>query len=193
MAPLSRNAQVLRYLLQAAPALGRTKLLKFAYLADCAARSYLGRPISEFRYRRYEQGPFDQAFYTACEELQSQGLVRETRIEFPGGYVGSEYQPTGGPVEFDFDLAEAELLRVIAQTYMHMTARDLCDEVVYQTEPMRDAKMNEELPMDRLDKGERDRLGFDLERLIRSEASVDDGRFRPLSEAVDELRARLNA
>src|SRR5262245_48517651 len=34
MPTLSRNAQVLRYLLQVAPGIGHTKLAKFAYLAD---------------------------------------------------------------------------------------------------------------------------------------------------------------
>ena len=58
MVPLSRNAQVLRYLLEVAPAVGRIKLIKYAYLADCEAHRYIGRQISKFRYRFDKHGPF---------------------------------------------------------------------------------------------------------------------------------------
>lgn len=193
MTQISRNAQVLRYLLGEAPGLGRTQLLKFAYLADCEARKYLGRPISEFRYIRYDHGPFDTAFYSALDELKAENLATEAPLVFPNGYLGYHVSPTPQPVEYGFALAEAELLRYVAKTYMTLTARDLCDDIVYQTEPMRDAKMNDELPMDRLNNQERTDLGFNLERLLASEASVAAGRHRPLAEAVDELLARDHA
>lgn len=74
MANLSRNAQVLRYLLQVAPGIGHTKLAKFAYLADLEARRYLGSPISEFRYAFEQHGPFDSSgFFGALGELKTQG------------------------------------------------------------------------------------------------------------------------
>ncbi len=190
---LSRNAQVLRYLLAEAPGVGRTQLLKFAYLADCEARKYLGRPISTFRYIRYNHGPFDQAFYGALDELKAGGLATETPTVFPNGYEGYHVHPTSQGVEFGFSRVEAELLRYVAQTYLALSARDLCDDIVYQTEPMLHAKLSEELPMDRLNNQEKQELGFDLERLLASEASVAAGRHRPLADVVRELRARYNA
>jgi len=192
MKPLSRNAQVLRYLLQVAPGVGRIKLAKFAYLADCEAHRYLGRPVSQFRYRYARHGPFDdRRFYAAKTELVEGGYATEVAVE-SGPYIGYELAPTNRPVEYGFDQAEVEILRYVAETYLSHSARSLCDEVVYQTPPMKDAKVGERLPMDRMRKAkdQQDELGLNLERLLAGEASAEAGRHRPLKEAVDELRAR---
>lgn len=188
---LSRNAQVLRYLLEVAPGLGRVKLAKFAYLADCEAHRYLGRPISAFRYAFAQHGPFDaRRFYTAKDELLEAGYATEVAVE-SGPYVEYEVSPTKKPVEYGFDQAETEILRYVAETYLSRTARSLCDDVVYQTSPMKGAKVGDKLEMDRMrnEKDKDDKLGFDLERLLAGEASAEAGRFRPLREAMDELRA----
>ena len=190
MTTLSRNAQVLRYLLEVAPGVGRIKLVKFAYLADCEAHRYLGRSISEFRYRYDKHGPFDQpAFYAAKDELLEAGHARETAVQ-SGPYIGYEVCPTEEPIEYGFDQAEVEILRYVAETYMNRTARSLCDEVVYQTPPMKAAKVGERLPMEKMRNKQDEKLGFSLERLLAGEDSAEAGRFRPLKDAVDELRAR---
>ncbi len=189
---LSRNAQVLRYLLEVAPGLGRIKLAKFAYLADCEGHRYIGRSISEFRYRYAKHGPFDQrAFYAAKDELLEGGYAAETAVQ-SGPYVGYEFHPSKEPVEYDFDQAEAEILRYVAETYLNKTVRSLCDEVVYQTPPMKAAKVGERLKMEKMVRKKDNGLGFNLERLLAGEASAEAGRFRPLTEAVDELRALDN-
>jgi len=190
MTQLSRNAQILRYLIQVAPGLGRIKLAKFAYLADCEAHRYLSRPISEFRYTYDRHGPFDRRrFYLAKDELVKGEYATETVVK-AGPYDGYEFQPTTKPVEYDFDQAEAEILQYVAETYLTHTAVRLCDEVVYQTPPMKGAKVGEKLPMEKMHEEKGTELGFNLERLLAGEASAEAGRFRPLKEAVDELRAR---
>jgi hypothetical protein len=191
---LSRNAQVLRYLLQVAPGVGRIKLVKFAYLADCEAYRYLARAITAFRYRFDNHGPFDPAFYRARDELVQGGYATETP-EAVGSYTEYRLEPTAKSVEYEFDKAEVEILRYVAAQYLDLSARSLCDDVVYQTPPMKGAKIGERLDMDRMrkEKGKDDELGFNLERLLAGEASVEAGRYRPLREAVDELRARHRA
>lgn len=191
MGQLSRNAQVLRYLLEIAPGLGHTKLLKFAYLADLEARRYLGYPISAFRYRRYTHGPFDAAFYTAKDELVNGGFAT-TSVTWIGNYQGHCLQPTPSPVEYEFSTGEAEVLRFVADAYLSMSARQLCDDVVYETEPMQGVQMMDDLPMERLDRKPDDPFGFDLERMLRSEQSAQAGRVRPLKTALNELRARYH-
>lgn len=188
MTPLSRNAQVLRYLLEVAPGVGRVKLAKYAYLADCEAHRYLGRPVSEFRYRFDKFGPFDQAFLEAKDELVRAGYATETRTRI-GPYDGYDYRPTPTSVEYEFTQPEAEILRYVAVTYLNESAIGLCEDVVYKTPPMVGAKVGERLKMDKMQE-EKDPLGFDLERLLAAEASVKAGRYRPLTDAMDELRAR---
>lgn len=188
MPPLSRNAQVLRYLLEVAPGVGRIKLVKFAYLADCESFRYLGHAISEFRYRFDNHGPFDRAFYSAKDELVKMGYATETATKI-GPYDSYDYRPTHENVEYTFTQPEAEILRYVAETYLTETAVRLCEDVVYKTPPMVGAKVGERLKMEKME-NERDPLGFDLERLLAAEAQAEAGRYRPLKAAVDELRAR---
>lgn len=191
MHTVSRNAQVLRYLLDASPlGIGRTKLAKFAYLADLEARQYLGRPISGFRYVFDRHGPFDgTAFFAAKDELREAGLATESEVSV-GPYREHSLQPTDKALEYDFTLAEARVLEYVARTYLSTSARELCDEVVYKTEPMLKAKPGKQLPMDQVNRMRGDGLGFDLERMLAGEESAAAGRVRPLRSATDELRAR---
>ena len=188
MPTLSRNAQVLRYLLQIAPGIGHTKLAKFAYLADVEARKYLGRPISTFVYFFDQHGPFDsRRFFRALSELKRLDFATENEVPC-GQYLGFEIFPTARVAEFDFSHAEAEVLLYVAATYFSKSARDLCDDVVYKTEPMLGAKAGRPLPMDMLNRDPKDKLGFSVERMLAGEASADAGRVRPLAEVMDELR-----
>lgn len=189
--PLSRNARVIRFLVEQAPGVGRTRLIKFAYLADLESRHYLGRSITDFHYIRYTHGPWDKGFYGVVAELTAEGLLREERIEFPNGTVGYRYEATGSRMDYGFSPEDAVILAHIAETYAVYGARELCDEVVYQTEPMKaEVEMNGELPMDAENKAEQDELGFDLRRMLAGEKSVREGRFQPLEQVIRELQAR---
>lgn len=193
MRPLSRNAKVLRYLAEKAPGVGRIHLIKFAYLADLEARCYLGRPITEFRYIRYDHGPWDHSFFAVLEELKSQGLLREETKEFPNKIVAYRYEATGPAVDYGFEEADEAILAHVAQTYIAWGAKELCDDVVYQTSPMKaNVPMNKELPMDALNNTEHEELGFDLQRMLAGEKSAKAGTFRPLVDVVRELQARYH-
>jgi hypothetical protein len=188
MTNLSRNAQVLRYLLQVAPGIGRTKLAKFAYLADVEARKYLGQPISSFVYFFDQHGPFDSGgFFGAIGELTKNGFATENQVPC-GQYVGYELFPTSLPAEFDFTASESAVLQYVARTYFSKSARDLCDDIVYKTQPMLAAEQGKPLAMDMLNRAPDDQLGFSLERMLAGEASVAAGRTRPLADVMRELR-----
>lgn len=192
--PLSRNAKVLRYLIEQAPDIGRIQLIKFAYLADHEARRYLGHPITQFKWIRYKHGPFDPSYYDALKELTGAGLVREAVIDFPNGAHGYRFAAMGKELDYGFSDEEAALLAYVAETYVVWGARELCDDVVYQTSPMKaDVAMNKELPMDQLDNAEHKELGFDLSRMLAGERSVHEGRYRPLTDVIHELQARHHA
>lgn len=174
----------------ASPGIGHTKLAKFAYLADLEARKYLGRPISGFTYYFDQHGPFDSGgFFAAVEELKRLGYITENQVPC-GQYVGYEMLPTSLGVEFDFSPQEAEVLRYVAMTYLSKSARDLCDDVVYKTEPMVNAEAGKPLRMDQVNRDPDDRLGFSLERMLAGEASAAARRTRPMTELMDELRSR---
>jgi hypothetical protein len=190
LSSLSTNAQVLRYLLEAAPGIGHTKLAKFAYLADLEARKYLGQPISSFRYFYDRHGPFDaRGFFAAKDELVAGGYITESQVPL-GPYVGFEMCPTERSIEYDFGLPDAQLLKYVADTYLSKSARDLCDEVVYKTEPMLHARQGNALPMSRVNRKPGRQHEFDLERMLAGETSAQAGRTRPVADVLNELRAR---
>jgi len=192
MPTVSRNAQVLRYLLQVAPGIGHVKLAKFAYLADLETLKYLGRPITRFVYIKDQFGPFDKkGFFAARDELVGAGLITENQVQC-GDYLGFEMRPTDQVLEYDFTLAEAEVLRYVGETYLGMRTRELCDDVVYKTEPMLGAVSGRRLPMSVVARKPGHRLGFNLERMLAGEESAKAGRVQPLATVVDGLRSRYN-
>lgn len=193
MAALSRNAQVLRFLLEVAPGIGHIKLAKYAYLADLEALRYLGVQISGMHYVFDNFGPFDSAaFYGAKDELIREGYIVDSLVQ-RGQYVGHEMQPTTVAVEYAFTRSEIEVLRYVAQEYMQYDTRGLCQDIVYQTPPMKNAQFGQPLAMDSVKQDAADPLGFRLDRMLAGEASAADGRGRPLLESRHELRRRLNA
>lgn len=189
MPGLSRNAQVLRYLLEMAPGVGHTLLAKFAYLADLAARECVGRPISEMRYRFDNHGPFDAvAFYRARDELLEGEFITEEPADI-GGYAGFEMSPTHREVAYAFEEWEEAILSFVARKFASWTARDLCDQKVYTSRPMKVAEPGRMLDMDQVNH-EPEELEFNLERMLAGEQSADERRVRPLADVLRELRAR---
>ncbi len=184
---LTRNAQVLRYLLEVAPGAGHTILAKLAYLADLLARHHLGRPITSMDYIYDKHGPFDSGrFYSALDELERGGFMVREEADL-GGYVGYPMLPLQRLVS-NLTEGEKEILTWVGRTYGSLTARDLCERVVYQTAPMKKAKRGQLLPME--ESGRTDALEFDLEQVLAGERAAEEGRVRPLASVFNELRAR---
>ena len=185
---LTRNAQVLRYLLEVTPGVGHTILAKLAYLGDLLAWQHLGRPITGMEYVYDNHGPFDRLrFYSARDELELGGFILRESADV-GGYLGYSMQPTPQPVEYDLVPAEKDILTWVGRTYGSWTARALCDQVVYQTRPMKKAKPGGRLPMEAFSR--RDDMELDLEQVLVGERSAREGRVRPLAGVLNELRAR---
>src|SRR5439155_767750 len=114
--PLSgefREEHPLETQLDVAHGVGRIKLARYAYLADCEAFCYLGLAISNFRYRFDKHGPFDPTFFDAKDELVRGGYASETTTKI-GPYDGYDYRPTDQTVQYGFSQAEAEILRYVA-------------------------------------------------------------------------------
>jgi hypothetical protein len=86
-------------------------------------------------------------------------------------------------------LAEAEVLEWVAKSYLGMTARDLSDDVMYQTAPMKKKlKMGERLPMDEINRT--DEAFEDADRLIRS---LPESRRPEAVDGVDQALLKLAA
>lgn len=193
---LSRNAQVLKYFSQMANGLGHVRLQKLAYLADVEARELLGHPLSEFEYIWYDLGPFDSSFYTALEELEGAGLIRQQVREYGRGKQVKLVKDTREPAVFDFTDAELEVLNYVAKTFMKTRIRELLDEVVYETLPMQDVRSRDAkgdpLRMELVDNVQRNKIGFDLGEILEAEKRMRAGRRVDAPHFFADLRAEIN-
>jgi len=186
---LSRNAQVLRYLLEVAPGVGHTLLAKFAYLADLLSRQHLGHPISEMEYIYDNFGPFDAlAFYRARDELVRGRFITHEAADI-GGRAGFKMLPSDLAVRYRFKEEEAEILAWVARKYASWNATDLNRLVVYPSKPMQNAQPGMRLDMEQMNH-QPDELEFSLKRLLEGEQAISAGRVRPLADVLNELRAR---
>lgn len=194
VAPLSRNAQVLKFFLQQAPTgIVITKLQKLAYLADLEARKYLGQPITTFDYYWHDHGPFDGALYTAKSELVDDGYAEEEQREY-FGYRERRVIDRGRSASFDFDTYELEVLSFVADTYLETELRKLLPEVVYKTRPMKAVKRRgERLPMEQVNNTGEAELGYDPKAVIEGEAAITRGDYILASDFFDGLRRQADA
>lgn len=192
MTTISRNAQVLKYLVERVGPVGATKHLKLVYLADLMAREYLGQPVSELDYIWYDQGPFDSAFYHAREDLESAGLGAEDPTIYPDGKTERTFHDGGDQIEYDFSDAEAHILDAVADRFGSWKLNALL-RVVYETAPMEQANEGEPLPMEVVDhKGARE-AGLDLKQLLEARRAAEEGDFQTLEEFSSELRDEITA
>jgi hypothetical protein len=151
-----------------------------AYLSDLLAREYLGEPITEFRYYRYDYGPYDDAVLDFIDELVSAGLA-EVRETYEHDAPTKRLYDFGKPVAFTFGLGEQEVLRYVTKNYLDMALQELLVDVVYQTPPMlaaidKDPRDKFALGMDDQNDVGTKLVGFKLEDVLRAEQeeSFDD-------------------
>lgn len=160
----------------------RTRLVKFIYLADYEARRWLGRPISSLMYFFEHYGPYDKGFPEHIDHVR--GLIEEEPRRWVD-YTGYVYHFKGPHRPHAFDREETIILNHIVTKYAHLPLPELLDEVVYQTEPMREAKASErryaELNMDSVNGAARRKFGADLKDLLLAKDQLDAGRWKELT------------
>lgn len=179
-------------------ALGRTQLMKLLYLADYEARRYLGRPISGLDYVWHHFGPYDDRFLSAIGVLETHNLVREERVMYPTGKEGYRYRPGGSTnISYGFAPIELEILRHVCTTYSDLKLQALLADVVYETEPMLEAKANdargERLNMEMLNGVKRYEHGISFEELHSRIQAVRAGDFVPHVDVMRSLRQQQHA
>lgn len=74
---MKKTKQLLAYLIQTNPAVSITGLMKLSYLVDLVAVKKNHAEISDFKYRRYKYGPFDNRIYNVLKDLLKRGVIWE--------------------------------------------------------------------------------------------------------------------
>ena len=194
---LTRNEQILKYLVaQCEKIAGRTRFLKFVYLADYYSHLFRGRPISSFRYIKWHHGPFDKSFYDVLKSLKTKGLITDEQIAWSKGEL-YRFIDIGGPVAYDLLPAELHILSRVAELYQTAEIGELLDEIVYQTEPMKaveDKRIGTRLNMQALnDLGKKQIGGLDIDTILRSRQEIREGKYFDFDEFLAEMSVGLQA
>lgn len=192
---LSREDEIVAFFLnQGTDGLfGRTRLMKLLYLADYEARRFIGRPLSAIKYIWYDYGPYDPQLKERIERLKGISVLTEEPIQYPNGRLGYVYTRGSLPVSNSFSAPEVEILSYVWQQYSRVDLRELLDEIVYQTEPMLEAKKNEAkgkpLNMDMVNNTKASELTIPFEELVARSAEVRQGQYLTHADAMAAVLA----
>jgi uncharacterized phage-associated protein len=199
VAQLTRDEQVVAYFVRkcaSKKSLGRTQLMKLAYLADHEARRYLGRPLSDMSYYWHFFGPYDDQILSTIKSLGEKDVVQESTIVYPTGQKGFEYKSgTAAQVTTTLSPIEIQVLHFVCSAFADMKLSTLLSDVVYETAPMKAAiaakAQGQPLKMDMVNGTKRNEYAISFEELFDRIQEVRAGRGVPHADAVAQVWARL--
>jgi len=115
-----------------------TSLMKLSYLIDLIATSKTGKQISNFQYRRYKYGPFDQTIYTYLNVLTKENVLIEDigHTNYAEEYILYQFNEKK---HTNFDkLTNKEKLQIDSVLEnLHGLGPKALSEISYKTKPMR--------------------------------------------------------
>jgi len=133
-----KNKQILALLIKLHESASVTVLMKLSYLIDLIGFKKNNKQISEFVYKRYYFGPFDNSIYAVLSELADSGTIATSTKYSPGGdeYVIYSFNESS---DFSFDILTDEERLIIEDTVEQLKgygAKTLT-EITYKTAPMK--------------------------------------------------------
>lgn len=134
----NKNKQLLAYLVQNNPNISITSLMKLSYIVDLVSIKKIGKQISNFEYKRYKYGPFDNKIYAYLKDLIEENVIKEDVAFAQTGdefiiYVFNEEE------DFSFDKLSTEEKQIIDEVLESLKgygAKALV-ELAYKTKPMK--------------------------------------------------------
>ena len=173
-------ARLIRYFVERYPGAGRTRIVKFLYMADHEARRYLGRPLTDLRYRWDHHGPFDAEIQRQLNSLGFNGYIKEEKHERE--YVWYNYFATDIALPCPLKKEELTIVEHVIQSYTSLKLDVLLEEIVYQTRPMLEATTRGELLDMDLVNNEARVPGLELERMIGAFEELASGGGTPFED-----------
>lgn len=138
---LPKSIKLVYFLLKSRISATVTELMKLAYLSDLKLNRKSGEQYTEFKYVRYNFGPFDRNIYQVISNLASKGYLEE-RIEYTtSGKEHIVYTITEKAPESSLILEDSiiEILNPMLVELAPLGATTLTD-LAYQTAPMKKIK-----------------------------------------------------
>lgn len=136
--PQTKALQILSYIISKHPNVSVTSLMKLSYLIDLVAIKKGNNKISNFRYIRYNYGPFDKKIYKYLEDLGKENVLKEganissTGDEFVTYNIDKRYN-----ISFEkISDKEKEIIDEVLESLEGYGTKALT-ELTYRTKPMK--------------------------------------------------------
>jgi uncharacterized phage-associated protein len=137
---MRKTKQLLAYIVQNNPNISITGLMKLSYIADLISVKKFGKQISNFDYKRYKYGPFDNKIYGYLKDLISEEVISEDGAISQTGdeyivYVFNKDKEE----DFSFDRLssdEQQIINEVLESLKGYGAKALV-ELAYKTKPMK--------------------------------------------------------
>lgn len=185
---LNKTTKVLFYIISKLKGnLGRTKLIKIAYLSDYISRIFDGHPITYFDYILWDHGPFDFKFYNEIKSLEANNLIKENKEE----QGGANYEILGNIENTELQTNEKFIVDSVVDKFGYLPLDILLDEIVYKTEPARKAReigiKGTTLDMEDYNNLYKDKFGIDFDTYLASIEARKRGERTPFDELINAL------
>jgi uncharacterized phage-associated protein len=135
-----KTEQILAYIIQNYEGEGIhiTSLMKLAYLVDLMAIKKTGKQLTNFEYRRYKYGPFDQKIYEYIKDLINDKIIIEDGYASRSGEEHIVYL-FNKENDFEFNKLSEDDKRVIDEVMESLEGYVVkaLVELTYKTKPMK--------------------------------------------------------
>ena len=135
----TKTKQLLAYLIQEHSSASVTVLIKLSYLIDLVSVKKEHNQVTDFEYRRYYFGPFDNSIYSLLSELETEGVIVGGVKYTSGGEEYVVYSINGEKEDVSFDRLTEKDYEVADQVLEQVRGygAKVLTEVAYQTAPMK--------------------------------------------------------
>lgn len=142
MSELSKNEQIITYIVRYHSRATKTVVMKLCYLIDLISFKNTGKAIFNFEYIRYKYGPFDKKVCFALEKLEELNYITEESYFTPSGEENTYYSFNEKmEVVLDVKSEEKKLIDEVLESLKGYGARTLT-EICYKTKPMKALKQH---------------------------------------------------
>ena len=134
----NKTNQLLAYLIRNHPGIPITSLMKLSYIVDLVAINKKKNQISDFEYRRYKYGPFDNKIYGYLKNLLKNNVINEDATFSQTGdeYIIYLFNEKNEFVPDKLSGDEKNIIDEVLESLRGHGAKALV-ELAYRTKPMK--------------------------------------------------------
>ena len=133
-----KTRKLIEYIVQSNDSLTVTSIIKLCYLIDLACFREFKSQVTDFKYIRWNYGPFDRTVYSVLEELEKGGTIEsETVYNGQSEYVvfKSRAEVRGHDLDTSFTVKEKSVINGVLSDLQGYGSK-LLTEIAYKTGPM---------------------------------------------------------